>query len=117
MITLDDLIEEIVGEIRERGEAPPDFEIVNEDTIQLRGRMELDYVNEEFDLDLIGDKNVTLGGYLCEQLGHIPQPGETYQEGSLWFKVVNLKGRRIGQVLISRKGIGKQARIRGLDRS
>ncbi|MDP8214684.1 MAG: hemolysin family protein [Candidatus Euphemobacter frigidus] len=117
LITLDDLIEEIVGEIRERGEAPPDFEILNEDTIQLRGRMELDYVNDEFDLDLTGDKNVTLGGYLCEKLGHIPQPGETYQEGSLWFKVVNLKGRRIGQVLISRKGIGKEAGIRPLDRS
>ena len=106
LITLDDLIEEIVGEIRERGETPPEYTIVDEDTIQLKGRLELDFINDEFDLNLAGEKNVTLGGILCECLGHIPQPGEVYQEGDIRFTVVNLKGRRIGQVLIHKKGIG-----------
>ncbi len=110
LITLDDLIEEIVGEIRERGEAPPQYKIVDENTIQLKGRLELDFINDEFGFNLAVEKNVTLGGFLCERLGHIPQPGEIYQEGDIRFAVVNLKGRRIGQVLIKRKGIGAKAK-------
>lgn len=106
LITLDDLIEEIIGEIREQGEAPPEYIIVDEDTIQLKGRLELDFVNDEFGLNLAGEKNVTLGGVICERLGHIPQPGEIYQEGDIRFTAVNIKGRRIGQVLIHKKGIG-----------
>jgi putative hemolysin len=110
LITLDDLIEEIVGEIREQGENPPEYTIVDEDTVELKGRLELDYVNDEFDLNLTGEENVTLGGVLCERLGHIPQPGEVYQERDIRFTVVNLKGRRIGEVLIHRKGIGTSFR-------
>ncbi|HDL65175.1 MAG TPA: HlyC/CorC family transporter [Proteobacteria bacterium] len=112
LITLDDLIEEIVGEIRERGEVPPVYAVIDEDTIRLKGRLELDYINEEFGLNLTGDKNVTLGGVLCERLGHIPQPGEVYQEGDLKFTIVDLKARRIGEVLIHKKGIGHQSNNR-----
>ena len=112
LITLDDLIEEIVGEIRERGEAPPEYTIEDEDTIQLKGRLELDFINDEFGFNLTVEKNVTLGGFLCERLGHIPQPGEVYQEGDIGFTVVDLKGRRVGQVLIHKKGIGTQAKNR-----
>jgi len=107
LITLDDLVEEIVGEIRERGEVPPEYKLIDEDTIQLKGRLELEFINEEFGLNLTGDKNVTLGGFLCEQLGHIPQPGEVYQEADIRFAVLSLKKRRIGKVEISRKGIGR----------
>lgn len=109
LITLDDLIEEIVGEIRERGESPPEYTKIDDDTIQLKGRLELDYINDEFGLNLTGDKNVTLGGFLCERLGHIPQPGEVYQEGDLKFSIVDLIARRIGEVLIHKKGIGTKS--------
>lgn len=114
LITLDDLVEEIVGEIRERGETPPEYTVIDMDTIQLKGRLELEFINEEFGLNLVGEKNVTLGGLLCERLGHIPQPGEVYQERDIRFAVVDLKGRRIGQVLIERKGIGANAKKRAV---
>lgn len=106
LITLDDLIEEIVGEIRERGETPLDYEMVDENTVRVKGRMELDHINEELGLDLCSEESVTLGGFLCERLGYIPPPGETYREGKVQFEVVNLKGNRIGQVLIKKEGIG-----------
>lgn len=109
LITLDDLIEEIVGEIRERGEIQPGYEVVDDDIVKIRGRMELDYMNEEFGLNLSSEENVTLGGFLCERMGHIPQPGEIYREGKVQFEVVNLKGNRIGQVLIKKPGIGKKS--------
>jgi len=110
LITLDDLIEEIVGEIRERGEPPLDYETVDENTVRVRGRMELEHINERLGLGLSSEESVTLGGFLCERLGHIPQAGETYREGKVRFEVVNLKGNRIGQVLIKRAGIGSLRR-------
>jgi putative hemolysin len=110
LITLDDLIEEIVGEIRERGEIPLEYEIVDPDTIRVRGRMELDDANEQFDLELFSEGNVTLGGYLSERLGHLPQPGEVYEEPTAQFEVINLKGNRIGQVLLKKAGLGNRLR-------
>ncbi len=106
LITLDDLIEEIVGEIQERGAPPPEYTVIDENTVQLRGRMELDYVNDEFGLDLAGEKSVTLGGFICERLGHIPQPGEFYQEGGIRFTVKSLKKRRLDQVEMRGPRIG-----------
>lgn len=108
LITLDDLVEEIVGEIRERGEPPPEYRIIDSNTVQLKGRLELEVINNEFGLHLSGEKNVTLGGMICERLGHIPQPGEVYEEGDIKFTVMDLKGRRIGQVLIEQKGLGER---------
>ncbi|MEA1928998.1 MAG: hemolysin family protein [Candidatus Auribacterota bacterium] len=112
LITLDDLVEEIVGEIRERGETPPEYTVIDEDTIELKGRLELEFINEEFGLDFVGGKNVTLGGFLCECFGHIPQPGEAYHDGDVRFTVLSLKKRRIGEVAIHRKGIGRNVKDR-----
>lgn len=106
LITLDDLVEEIVGEIRERGEPPPGHEVIDEDTIQIKGRVELDDLNQRFGLKLAGEENVTLGGYICEKLGHFPHPGEIIRRRGVEFEVITIKGRRVGQVLIKKKDIG-----------
>ncbi len=105
LITLDDLVEEVIGEIRERGETPPGYEVVAEDTVQLPGRVELDYLNDEFGLDLRGENNVTLGGFLSERLGRLPQPGDVYRESDLLLTVVSMKKRRVDQVLLQRPGL------------
>ncbi|MFH1039209.1 MAG: hemolysin family protein [PVC group bacterium] len=113
LITMEDLIEEIVGEIRQQGESPREYEIVDENTVRVRGRLELSNINNELKLDLAGKRSVTLGGLICERLGHIPQPGEVWQEGDIRFTVVNLKKHRIGQVEIRGKGIGARLKKEG----
>jgi len=105
LITLDDLVEEVVGEIRERGETPPEYEEVAEDTIQLPGRLELDFLNDEFGLELQGENNVTLGGFLSERIGRLPQPGDAWGEGDLRLTVVSVKKRRVDRVLLQRPGL------------
>jgi putative hemolysin len=105
LITLDDLVEEIIGEIRERGDDPPGYEVVGEDTVQLPGRLELEYLNDEFGLDLRGENNVTLGGFLSERLGHLPQPGDVCHLDDIRFTVVSVKKRRVDQVLLYRPGL------------
>ena len=105
LITMDDLVEEIIGEIRERGEIPPGYEVVEEDTVQLLGRLELDYINEEFGLELSGENNVTLGGFLSERLGRLPQPGDVCLLDDLRFTVLSVKKRRVDQVRLYRPGL------------
>ena len=108
LITLDDLIEEIVGEIREKGETTPSYEVLGDNSIKIKGRVELDFINEEFCLNLSSNENVTLGGYLCGVTGRIPPPGEIWREGELEFKVLNLKQNRVGEVIIKKPGIGRR---------
>ena len=105
LITMDDLVEEIIGEIRERGEIPPGYQVVEEDTVQLPGRLELNYLNKEFGLELSGENNVTLGGFLSERLGRLPQPGDCCLLDDLRFTVVSVKKRRVDQVRLYRPGL------------
>lgn len=113
LITLDDLVEEIVGEIRDKGESAPDYQVVDEDTVRLRGRTELDFVNEELGLGLASRESVTLGGYLFEKIGRIPEPGDVFEDKDLKIEVLTLKGNRVGQVLIRRRGLGRRVRGEG----
>ncbi len=115
LITLDDLVEEIVGEIRERGESPPSYQVVDGDTIQVSGRIELDTLNDDFGLDLRGENSVTLGGFLCERLGRLPQPGDEHRKADISFTVVSLKKRRVDQVLMRRPGLAAALRAGGED--
>lgn len=110
LITLDDLVEEIIGEIRERGETPPGYQAVDEDTIQLSGRIELDTLNDDFGLDLRGENTVTLGGFLCERLDRLPRPGDEHRESDIGFTVLSLKKRRVDQVLMRRPGLAAALR-------
>ncbi len=107
LITLDDLVEEIVGEIWERGEILPRLEAVDEDTVRIHGRVELDYLNQTLGLDLFSEENVTLGGLICEQLGRIPAPGEIWRRADLEVEVISLKGPRVEEALIRKQGLGR----------
>ncbi len=112
LITFDDLIEEIVGEIREKGGPAVDFEAVDENTVHTTGRAELESLNHAFGLKLLSRENVTLGGFLSERLGRIPRPKDTWQEGDLKIEVLTMKGNRAGDVRLRRPGIGRPRRVR-----
>jgi len=109
LITLDDLVEEIVGEMRDKGEIATDVVVVSDDVVRLRGRTELSFVNEELGLDLFSGESVTLGGFLFEKLGRIPQPGEIWDGDGVCLEVLSMKGNRVDQVLIQHRGIGRRA--------
>ncbi|MCX6349321.1 MAG: hemolysin family protein [Candidatus Aureabacteria bacterium] len=113
LITFDDLIEEIVGEIRGEGLSPSDFEVMDDNTVHTTGRAELETLNHAFNLKLSSRENVTLGGYLSERLGRIPQPKEVCQEGDLRLQVLTMKGNRVGDVRITKPGIGRRRRAEG----
>ena len=99
IVTLFDLIEELVGDIREEDEEPEAEDIVriNEGEWEIQGTADLDDVGNALHLELPLDVYDTFGGYLCGIIGRIPEDGETFDvelEGYT-VKVEKTENRRI----------------------
>jgi CBS domain containing-hemolysin-like protein len=104
LVTLEDLIEELVGEIHdEYDREEPLVEPVGDDEVRVKASMPIDEVNEVLDADLPeGDWN-SIGGFVFHLLGHVPAEGESveYEGRRLWAERV--QRRRIGRVRIERR--------------
>ena len=101
IVTIEDLVEEIMGDINEEyEEVVPEIEAVNEDEYRLDGGILIDDVNEELGLKLETENYDTLSGFLIEKLGHIPAKDDrdVIEEGNLVFTVEEVKDNRITQV-------------------
>ncbi|HCO04068.1 MAG TPA: hypothetical protein DIT48_12045 [Actinobacteria bacterium] len=104
LVTIEDLLEEIVGEIADeydREEAQ--LEPVDEHTFRVNGRLPIDDVNELLDVELPHDEWDTVAGLMYGLLGAVPTQGETVTYEDLTFTAEKVQGRRIAKVLIHRK--------------
>ncbi len=104
LVTLEDIVEEIVGEIHDEYDQPEaaSYRQVSDGEYLFWGRVDLDDVN-----DLLGthfDRNIadTLGGFIYSRLGRIPQEGEHLQAEGWDITVEKVEGRRIQQVRMRR---------------
>src|SRR5439155_1559532 len=100
LVTIEDLVEEIVGEIRDEYDLEPELVIpVSENEALLDARVPFDDVRETFDLDLpesdASSNYDTLGGFVVAQLGRFPRQGEAVHAGGARFVVESVEGRRI----------------------
>lgn len=104
IITLEDLLEEIVGEIRDEYDADEEEdlkEIIPQQEYLAQGSMKLDDINETLELSLESDDYDSIGGYIIEQLDHLPKPGEEYvTEDSIRLVVDQIDKNRIELVHI-----------------
>ena len=105
LVTIEDLIEEIVGEIRDEYEVEQELVIpISENEALMDGRVPFDDVRESFSLDLPGSQDYdTLGGYIVHELGRLPKPGEEVRSDGVRFTVETVEGRRIRRVRIKRE--------------
>ncbi len=101
LVTLEDLLEEIVGEIEQENE-PPETPIVtlNEQEAIVEGQVPLDEVNDVLGLNLEGQGFETLGGFVLHRLGKVPTPGESFESDGLAVEVLSLDGRRVRRVRV-----------------
>ena len=105
LVTIEDILEEIVGEIQD------EYDQAEEALIQELGatewlidaRANLSDINDLLKADLPIDESDTLGGFIYESLGKVPLPGDEVQHGNLLLKVVNVAGRRIGKIRVTRQ--------------
>ena len=103
LVTIEDLLEEIVGEIEDEFDIPDSLnEVINENKALMDARIPLEEVNQFFLVNLEGEGFETLGGLLYQQLGKIPGTGDEIEVNGLSIKVVSTLGRRIKKVLVSR---------------
>ena len=98
IVTIEDLVEEIMGDINEEyEEVVPEIEAVSEDEYVLDGGILIDDLNEELGLKLETENYDTLSGYLIEKLGHIPEKDDrdTVAAEHLVFTVEEVRDNRI----------------------
>jgi CBS domain containing-hemolysin-like protein len=103
LVTLEDLIEELVGDISDEYDRDePEMEPVGDGCYRVSGKISVDEVNELLDVELPDEEWDSVGGLLLDLYGTIPPEGEEIRFQGLVFKVEKVQGRRIAKVLISR---------------
>jgi CBS domain containing-hemolysin-like protein len=108
LVTIEDLVEEIVGEIRDEYDVEQEMVIpVSESEALMDARVPFEDVRETFDLDLPpaepSPNYDTLGGFIVAQLGRFPRAGEAVEVGGARFVVEGVEGRRIRRVRVVKK--------------
>jgi len=103
LVTLEDLLEEIVGEIRDEYDSDEEDAIVklSEYEYMILGSTNLDDVNDELDVEFESDDYDTIGGYCLQLLDHLPEENETlFTEDGTVIKIVEVDKNRIERVYI-----------------
>jgi len=99
IVTLEDVLEEIVGEIEDEFDLPDEsIERLDEQRIRIDGTFPIDDFNEQFGKSLPIEDYHTMGGYVFGLLGRAPESGDLLDEDGLRFKVVELEGTRIDRL-------------------
>jgi CBS domain containing-hemolysin-like protein len=103
IVTHEDIIEEMIGQEIE-DESDEDEEILvyemTENRLSCHGRLEIEDVNEMFKVEIPNDHD-TIGGFVLQQLGHMPDSGEQFTYGNLRFEVNEMDRNRILQLTIT----------------
>jgi len=105
LVTIEDLVEEIVGEIRDEYDVEQEMVLpISESEALMDARVPFEDVRETFDLDLPLSENYdTVGGFVVAQLGRFPKAGEAVEAGRARFVVESVEGRRIRRVRVVKK--------------
>jgi CBS domain containing-hemolysin-like protein len=101
IVTLEDLLEEIVGEIEDEFDLPDEtVERVDDDTIRIDGTFPIDDFNEQFSVDLPQEDYHTVAGFVFGQLGRAAEPGDEVTYDGLVFHVDSVEGQRIDRLTV-----------------
>lgn len=103
LVTVEDIVEEIVGEIADEFEARPPETIkrLDDRTLEVDARVHIDELNDELSIDLPDEEDYdTIGGFLFSRLGRIPTTGEEYRHGNVVLRVIEAEERKINRVRV-----------------
>jgi putative hemolysin len=107
LVTIEDLIEEIVGEIQDEYDVEePMVEKISDDEARLDGRASIDDLAETFGVEMDGvdsEQYDTVGGLVYHEIGGVPQVGDTVEVKGLTLTVETTDGRRVGKVLVVKR--------------
>jgi CBS domain containing-hemolysin-like protein len=104
IVTLDNVVEEIVGDIQDEFDTAekPEFRRISDDEFEVEGTLNLYELNDLTDLDLESDEVTTVGGYVTHALGHFPKMGEKMRISDYEVTTTKVEARRVGQLHFKR---------------
>ena len=111
IVTIEDILEEVVGEITDEYEKTPSesFKQIDETTFEVGARMYIDEVNEELEIELPEDEDYdTIGGFVFSYLGYIPKVGESFEHGNLTISVTAAGPRVVKKLRIKKNPVTDQ---------
>jgi putative hemolysin len=107
LVTIEDLIEEIVGEIQDEYDVEePMIVPISEDEARVDGRASVDDLAEHFEVQMNGadsEQYDTVGGLVYHHIGGVPTVGDTLEVDGLTLTVESTDGRRVGKILVARR--------------
>ena len=104
IVSIDQLIEEIVGEVKEEiVGAEKAFEVVGERAYKIQGSMRIDEVNEQLKFGLPEGDYKTIGGFVLNLFGHLPKAGEQIVHGDLRLLVAEVKENQITRLFVPKE--------------
>jgi magnesium and cobalt transporter len=107
LLTIEDILEEIVGEIEDETDAhePEQIREIDQGAYAVDAIIEIADFNEYFDVGFADDEFDTIAGLVIEAFGHLPSVGESIAIDNFIFKVVSGDSRKITQLEVSRNGL------------
>lgn len=104
LVSLEDIVEEIVGEIRDEYDQSEEILVqkVTDDEFVFMGRVSLADFNDALSTELESEQSDTLGGYFYSELGRVPVEGDHLQFDDWQLTVEEVRGRRVGRIRASR---------------
>ena len=104
LVTIEDLLEEIVGEIEDEFDREePKVQLLGDGEAIVDARLSLDDLKENLGVEIEGHGFETVGGFVYSQLGRVPNPGDQFTAAGVHTEVLSTTGRRIRKVRVSRQ--------------
>lgn len=102
LVTMEDIIEELFGEIKDEYDIEEDIcRKIAADSYLISGKVEIDYINEKYNLDLPTGDYETIAGYVTNEIGRIPLQGESVNIGKFNFLIVRANNIKIELVKLT----------------
>ena len=103
LVTIKDLLEEIVGDIQDEFDVgAPEVELVGDHQFVMDAGVSIDHLNELLTVSLEGDGFDTLGGFVYQRLGKIPSPGDIVDYDGVRIEVISTAGRRLKKLRVTK---------------
>ncbi len=104
LVTIEDVLEEIVGEIQDEYDSEEaTYQVTGDEEYVFNSRIDLDDLNQMLDMHLPTEQGDTLGGFIYSQLGKVPAAGEVILFDGYSFEVMSVVNRRIKKVRVRRQ--------------
>lgn len=118
LVTIEDILEELVGEIADEYEsdAPVELNHIDDTTIEVDARMRIDDLNNELDIELPEDEDYeTIGGFVFSTMGKIPKVGEKCEYRNIGILVIASEPRRVTRVRLKLPQKVRRARTESIE--